>query len=88
MELERDDIRVRIRGRIEELAGARDAEGRTFSDDAMLPAAGLLDSLQILELIVWYEHEFGLALKQSEITIDHFGSVNAMIDFLLARKRA
>jgi acyl carrier protein len=88
LELERDDIRDRIRRRIAELAGTGDSDGRAFSDDMILPAAGLLDSLQILELIVWYEHEFGLALKQSEITIDNFGSVNAMIDFLLARKPA
>ena len=86
--MERDEIRDRIRSKIEELAGTRHAEARALSDDTVLPAAGLLDSLQILELIVWYEHEFGLALKQSEITIDNFGSVNAMIDFLLARKGA
>ena len=86
--MERDDIRNRIRGRIAELAGAASGDRRAFSDDVILPAAGLLDSLQILELIVWYEREFGLALAQSEITIDNFGSVNAMIDFLLARKPA
>jgi len=86
--VERSAIRDRIRRRIAELAGTGAADGRAFSDDMILPAAGLLDSLQILELIVWYEHEFGLALKQSEITIDNFGSVNAMIDYLLARKPA
>jgi hypothetical protein len=36
--------------------------------------------------VVWYEQTYNLSLKQDEINIDNLGSVDAMTDFLLARK--
>jgi acyl carrier protein len=35
-----------------------------------------------MELIVWYEDRFNLAIEQDDITIENFGSVNAMVDYL------
>ena len=43
-------------------------------------------STAVLELVVWYERAYDLTLKQEEINIDNLGSINAMADFLLARK--
>ena len=47
---------------------------------------GYLDSSAILELIVWYEQAYDFPLRQEDINIDNLGSINAMTDFLLARK--
>ena len=62
-----------------------DASG--VADDDILPATGLLDSNAILELVVWFETTYDFPIKQEEINIDNLGSINAMADFLLARKR-
>ena len=53
----------------------------------ILPATGLLDSNAILELVVWFETTYDFPIKQEEINIDNLGSINAMADFLLSRKR-
>jgi acyl carrier protein len=57
------------------------------ADDDILPATGLLDSNAILELVVWFETTYDFPIAQAEINIDNLGSINAMADFLLARKR-
>ena len=62
-----------------------DASG--LGDADIIPATGYLDSTAILELVVWYEQSYDFPLKQEEINIDNLGSINAMADFLLSRKR-
>jgi len=35
---------------------------------------------------VWYEQAYDFPLRQEDINIDNLGSIDAMTDFLLARK--
>jgi acyl carrier protein len=86
MMLDPDSIRAAIRAKIVDLAKALDIDAGDITDDDLIPATGYLDSAAVLELVVWYEQTFGLALKQEEINIDNLGSINAMTGFLLARK--
>ena len=51
------------------------------------PATGLLDSNAILQLVVWFEAAYQFQIKQDELNIDNLGSISAMADFLLSRKR-
>jgi acyl carrier protein len=89
MTLDRDAIKSRIRAKVRELSAAlgNDDLG-ALTDDAIIPATGLLDSAALLELVVWYEAEFDLPLKQEEINVDNLGSIDAMVDYLIARKTA
>ncbi len=59
-----------------------------IADDDIIPATGYLDSTAVLQLVVWYEQHYDLPLKQEEINVDNLGSIDAMADFLLARKAA
>ena len=70
------------------MAKALDIDAHGLSDSDIIPATGLLDSTAILELVVWYEQTYDFPLKQEEINIDNLGSIDAMTDFLLSRKRA
>ena len=88
MNLEPEAIRNNIRAKVRELAARLGNDASDLTDDAILPATGLLDSAAVLELVVWYENAYDLPLKQEEINIDNLGSVNAMTDYLLARKSA
>ena len=36
---------------------------------------------------MWFETTYDFPIKQDEINIDNLGSINAMADFLLSRKR-
>ena len=86
MTLERDAIKTAIRQKVIELANELGEDASNISDEEIIPATGALDSAAILALIVWYEETYDFPLKQEEINIDNLGSINAMVDFLLARK--
>jgi D-alanine--poly(phosphoribitol) ligase subunit 2 len=85
MKVEPEAIRIAIRTKVRELGATLGNDASALSDDDLIPATGFLDSAAILELVVWYENEFDMPLQQEEINIDNFGSVNAMVSFLIAR---
>ncbi|TMH59501.1 MAG: acyl carrier protein [Betaproteobacteria bacterium] len=87
MSLDREAVKAAIRSKVIELAQALDIDARGLADSDIIPATGLLDSTAILELVVWYEQTYDFPLKQDEINIDNLGSIDAMTDFLLSRKR-
>jgi acyl carrier protein len=87
MNLDRGEIKAALRAKVVELAKALDMDASGVADDDILPATGLLDSNAILELVVWFETTYDFPIKQEEINIDNLGSINAMADFLLSRKR-
>jgi len=88
VQLDREAIKAAIRAKVIDLARALNIDARALSDADILPATGYLDSTAILELVVWYEQIYDFPLKQEEINIDNLGSIDAMTDFLLSRKRA
>lgn len=83
---DRNAIKAAIRAKVVELAKALDMDARDVADDDILPATGLLDSNAILELVVWFETTYDFPIKQEDVNVDNLGSINAMADFLLARK--
>lgn len=88
MQRDREAVKAAIRSKVVELAKALHIDASALGDADIIPATGYLDSTAILELVVWYEQTYDLALKPDEINIDNLGSVDAMADFLLARKNA
>jgi acyl carrier protein len=87
MTLERDAVKTAIRDKVIELANELGEDASDISDEDIIPATGALDSAAIIALIVWYEQTYDFPLRQDEINIDNLGSINAMVDFLLSRKR-
>ncbi len=77
----------RIREKVREIARSLGRDARRLGDDEIIPQSGLLDSAAILELIVWVETEFGLELDQDELSLDNFGSIRRMTDFIEARQQ-
>jgi acyl carrier protein len=88
MKLERDAIKDAVRTKVIELAKTLGMDASEIQDDEIIPATGYLDSAAILELVVWYERAYDMSLGQDEINIDNLGSIDAMADFVLARKGA
>jgi D-alanine--poly(phosphoribitol) ligase subunit 2 len=87
MHLDREAVKSSIRAKVIDLAKALNIDASGLADADLIPATGYLDSTAILELVVWYEQTYEFPLKQEEINIDNLGSINAMADFLLSRKR-
>jgi acyl carrier protein len=75
------DTREKIHQKIVELARqlGKDASSLRFQDS--IPGLGVLDSPALLELIVWFEKEFGLEIEQEQLTIENFGTIEAMASY-------
>jgi acyl carrier protein len=44
------------------------------------------DSLGILELLVWLESEFSIAIPDEELIVDNFTSIDKMADYVMAHR--
>jgi acyl carrier protein len=88
MNLDRLSVKAAIRDKVIALARDLGMDAGEIGDDDIIPATGLLDSTAVLELVVWYEQTWNFPLQQDEVNIDNLGSINAMTEFLLARKGA
>lgn len=79
-----DDLRGAIRGfLVDELLG-EDAPP-DFSDDTPLLSSGLVDSLDLEQLLWFFEDEFGVEFAEADLTVENFETV-ARIDHLLRRR--
>jgi acyl carrier protein len=74
--------RNEIRGKVVDLASRAARRTPTLGDDDVIPETGLLDSAAIMELIVWLEQRFGVEIDQGDLTIENFGTVNAIVRYL------
>lgn len=64
------------------------ATGRThLEDDEDLIDSGVVDSLGIFQLVAFLEERFGVAIADSEITPDNFGTIVRIERLVAARGR-
>jgi acyl carrier protein len=47
-------------------------------DDDSLLGQGVIDSMGVVELVVFVEKEFGITVDEEEINEDHFGTLGAI----------
>lgn len=80
--MQTQDIRKAIQAKVIELAKQLGNDARGLSYDQEIPAGGLLDSPSLMELIIWYENEFGLEVNQDDLTLEDFGTINRMAAYV------
>lgn len=78
----RHEVRAKILG-----LASRTIKKPTLSDDEVIPETGLLDSAAIMELVVWIETRFDVEIDQGDLTIENFGTVNAIVEYLAGHAR-
>ena len=78
------ELQQGIRTKIVQLGQARGLKIASLDNDELLLEAGLLDSASVLELIVWLETMMDLEIDLGALTLENFGSVNRMVEFLAA----
>ena len=79
------DTKERIHKQVQTMAKALGRTTRAVGDDEELPKAGLLDSASILELILWVENEFDIEIDQHDLSLDNFGTIRKMAQYIEAR---
>jgi D-alanine--poly(phosphoribitol) ligase subunit 2 len=80
-------VKDRIRNQVQKLAKGLGRPVREVGDDEVLPASGLLDSASVLELILWVENEFDLEVDQEDLSLDNFGTIRKMAEYIEAHKQ-
>jgi acyl carrier protein len=80
------DSKSVIHAKIIELARELGNDARSLRNDQVIPDTGLLDSPALLELILFYEQTFGLEIDQEDLTLDNFGTIDAMAAYLEKHK--
>lgn len=76
------DAKRAIREKVIALAARRGADARTMTDTDVIPELGVLDSVAILELIMWFEMTFDLTIPQSDLTVENFGTIDSIASYL------
>ena len=74
--------RSAIRAKIIDLARRRGVDASRLLDSDVIPDTGVLDSVGILELITWFEMTFDLTIAQPDLSVENFGTVDAMVRYL------
>ena len=87
MTAEEENIAAAIRQRLVEICDALGEDARPLGSDELIPVSGLIDSAGLLELLAWYEGQYGISLAPEEITIDNLGSIRQMAEFAIKRMR-
>jgi D-alanine--poly(phosphoribitol) ligase subunit 2 len=77
-----NNAKLAIRAKVIDLARQLGNDARRIKDDDVIPSTGLLDSAALMELVIWLETENGLSIEEDEITIENFGTIDAMADYL------
>jgi acyl carrier protein len=77
-----DDLRMAIHEKIVELARRIGNNASKLKYDEEIPASGLLDSALIMELILWLETHFGIEIEHECLTLENFGTIDAMARYL------
>jgi acyl carrier protein len=84
MEWSRGPVKANIRQFVmENLALGK--VGGIIEDDASLIDNGVIDSLGIFQLVSFLEQSYGIRVRDEEIVLDNFKSINAIEEFLLAK---
>ena len=60
-------------------------DGYPYSDDASFLNEGIVDSMNVLELVMFVEKEFQVKVDDQEIVPDNFDSVNRLANYVLQK---
>jgi len=63
------------------------AQERQLGQGDSLWDNGIIDSLGTLEIIQFLEEQFGVQVTDEEMMADHFESIQAIANFVLAKRR-
>ncbi|HTP11837.1 MAG TPA: acyl carrier protein [Anaerolineae bacterium] len=61
-------------------------KGYPYSDEASFVEEGIIDSMNVMELILFVEENFNLEVADEEIVPENFNSVSKMADYIRRKK--
>jgi acyl carrier protein len=58
------------------------SNGFPYTDNTSFLDNGIIDSMNVLELVVFIEESFGITVEDSDLTPDNFDSIDRMADYI------
>ena len=74
-------MRNEIRAKLFELADEFAEVPETIEDGDNILELGILDSLGVLQLLAWYEEQYGFQLSDDEVNVTNLGTIADMAIF-------
>ncbi|MEP7305986.1 MAG: acyl carrier protein [Acidobacteriota bacterium] len=71
-----------IREKVVALAARRNVDARALNDGDVILESGALDSVALLELIMWMEATFDLTIHQTDLSLANLGTIDAIAAYL------
>ena len=85
----RKTITIKVIDIIFESLNLKHIDRNTVNESTPLGAGGLsLDSIDILELIVNFEHSFGIKLNESESYAQYFKNIGSIVEFVESQTKS
>jgi acyl carrier protein len=63
-------------------------DGFDYDNDASFIREGLIDSMQVMELVLYVQSSFGIPVEQEDIIPENFDSVNKLASFIRRKQTA
>lgn len=63
-------------------------DGSRLDDNAPLVEGGILDATGVVELVLFLEETYGIAIAESELEPEHFATVDAIVGFVAGKLAA
>jgi acyl carrier protein len=57
-----------------------------LAEDELLFERGIVDSMGVVELVVFLETEFGILIDDDEVTEQHFRSLRSIADYVCSKR--
>ena len=80
--MNKDVVLQKVKNEVEAMAS------RSIDDpDTEIFTSGILDSLNILNILTFLESEFQLQINPFDINLDTMGTINNICDYIISKKR-
>lgn len=63
------------------------SDGFPYADNVSFLDAGIIDSMNVMEIVMFIEENFDIQVKDEDITPDHFDSVRGLADYIRSARR-
>ncbi|MEU4181130.1 phosphopantetheine-binding protein [Streptomyces sp. NPDC026589] len=83
MAMHRDAVVDEISERVKAIIPAAAAAGLAPDNDLLERG---MDSLAVLELLVWIEGRFSFSIPDEELIMDNFSSIDKMVEYVMANR--
>jgi len=83
-----DELRTELKRKIVETLDLRDVDAGSIPDDAPLFGEGLgLDSIDVLELVVMLEKDYGIRIDNKELGRQVMTSITSLADYIAQHRK-